>query len=553
MNTSVPAHTQNMAYWGQSTEPSSVSSAWMATNVTMLQADAPHTRSFKSSGGRYAMAYTDSFRVASTDPLGNLRESAYYHDASGNRIYTNGEGVTQYAVNPSDSSALSAYSTLTSQIAQSAPYDFVEADNVYFDLLGAFYSFNAQPVEVGSQSGWDAAISQMIGASTVPVIVDGFSNSDGPNNGYSGTSMFLSHPNVAGGLDNEGCIESKDTSKSENDWIFDENTLINMTNQHKIAICMSMSSRNDTNPVRNFFYASWLLSYDPTYSIAFPDIAANFNKNSYLFVYPEYQIVPTQPLQTAGSNIAELKVGSVYRREFAACYQAQVDIGPCETIVNTSQTSGADISGVTGGYVQSMSLSDGLDTYNGGQAGWSAAVPSSLGPHSAVILSKGAGSSSASTPTPTGGSTAGNLNGTLVMNDGSYLVVRGCSDGGLVNAYITSSTQIISNGLSLSPGVHVSVVGSGSCATSYQATTITLGSASATASSSGGTFTVVGVVRDYGSNWILLNTAACGYEYVDYDSSTVFSGDPLSGGKTVTATGTGTCSTRVAATSVSIQ
>ncbi|MFN2462046.1 MAG: hypothetical protein ABR591_15430, partial [Candidatus Velthaea sp.] len=317
-------------------------------------------------------------------------------------------------------------------------------------------------------------------------IVDGMSNNDQPNPGYSGSVMFMA--NAAGGINNEGCLVSKDPAKNTTDWIFDQNTLLAMSTQHKLSICMAFSNDADTNLTRNFFYASWLLTYDPTYSIAWPDLAPNLNKGSYLFYYPEYDIVPTQPVESALANVNELKVGSVYRRHFGMCYQAQQAIGPCETIVNASMSAGANISALVSGYTRSLALTDGKDSWNGGQAPFVAGVPSTLAPHSAVIvLQPSAPVISTATappavpaptpvpPTPVPATPApATLTGTLVIDDGSYLVVQGCSGGGLVNAFYGSSTVITRNGLTLTPGVRVSVTGTGDCSTSFQAATITL-------------------------------------------------------------------------------
>ncbi|MFN2461914.1 MAG: hypothetical protein ABR591_14740, partial [Candidatus Velthaea sp.] len=483
--------------------------------------------------------YTNPFRVSPpNDPLSNLPEGDWLHDSMGRRVVSL-DGFNQNAVNPASPDAQAQYHALVANAAASAQYDFAEIDNVYFDIFGEFWDFSGfpnYPVETGgSETGWINSTNQMISASALPTIIDGMSNNDTPNNGTSGSVTFMNNPNAAGGLNNEGCIESKDTGKTTADWTFDENTLLAMLATHKITICQAMSNADDTSPVRNFFYASWLLTYNANLSVAFADIAPTFNRNSYLFVYPEYEIVPTQPLQTAVTNISELQVGSVYRREFGMCYQAQEQLAPCATIVNPT-TSAADISSLVSGYTESMRLSDGLDTWNGGKATWSNGVPTSLPPHTAVIVLK-AGPAS----------TSGTLVGTLATNDGSYLVVQGCPNGSFVNAFYNTSTPIVTNGLSLTPGVGVTISGPGSCSTSYQATSIVLGFGSKA------TFTLTGTVHDLGPTWILVNSISCAYEYVDTSAATAFSGLPLAVGRTVTATGPGDCATRVRAETVVVK
>ncbi|HEY9180171.1 MAG TPA: hypothetical protein VIO32_05595, partial [Candidatus Baltobacteraceae bacterium] len=72
-----------------------------------------------------------------------------------------------------------------------------------------------------------------------------------------------------------------------------------------------------------------------------------------------------------------------------------------------------------------------------------------------------------------------------------------------------------------------------------------------------GTITVSGVIESTSSSqqWILMKTSQCGYEYVDYTSSTTitYNGQTMSPGTTATATGTGSCSTRIAAQSITLQ
>jgi hypothetical protein len=80
---------------------------------------------------------------------------------------------------------------------------------------------------------------------------------------------------------------------------------------------------------------TWL-GYSPGHTIVFPDLETNTNR---LAIWPEYNIVPTNPLESMSGSYSDLQVGTrVYRREFGACYNYGAPIGQCAAIVN-GQTS----------------------------------------------------------------------------------------------------------------------------------------------------------------------------------------------------------------------
>jgi hypothetical protein len=99
--------------------------------------------------------------------------------------------------------------------------------------------------------------------------------------------------------------------------------------------------------------ATVLLGYSPGHIVSWSDLEQN---SSNLAVWPEEGIYPTQPVQTmatpggSGCLAATGKVCTtgghndiqvapdVYRREFKACYNHGVAIGPCAAIVNDSKS-----------------------------------------------------------------------------------------------------------------------------------------------------------------------------------------------------------------------
>ncbi|HUN28243.1 MAG TPA: hypothetical protein VMV65_00425 [Alphaproteobacteria bacterium] len=78
---------------------------------------------------------------------------------------------------------------------------------------------------------------------------------------------------------------------------------------------------------------AWL-GYADGHTIVWPNL--EFTTHN-LAVWPEDELVPTQPLQTMSDSPAGIAVApGVWRREFAACYAGGAPIGPCAAVLNGS-------------------------------------------------------------------------------------------------------------------------------------------------------------------------------------------------------------------------
>jgi hypothetical protein len=81
---------------------------------------------------------------------------------------------------------------------------------------------------------------------------------------------------------------------------------------------------------------AWL-GYADGHTIVFPDLETNTNN---LAIWPEDAIYPSRPLQTMSSSPNDIAVApGVWRREFAACYDGGVPIGPCAALLNANPNS----------------------------------------------------------------------------------------------------------------------------------------------------------------------------------------------------------------------
>lgn len=77
------------------------------------------------------------------------------------------------------------------------------------------------------------------------------------------------------------------------------------------------------------------------------------------------------------------------------------------------------------------------------------------------------------------------VSGTIYGLSGQTINLNGGTGCGFVNVTFTNATAIISNGYALAPGTYANVYGSGSCATSFVASTISLGAATSSSSAGG--------------------------------------------------------------------
>jgi hypothetical protein len=76
------------------------------------------------------------------------------------------------------------------------------------------------------------------------------------------------------------------------------------------------------------------LGYSNGHTIVWPNLEQH---STNLTIFPENSIYPSSPIETMSSGATNLEVRSgVYRREFRACYNAGVAIGPCAAIVNST-------------------------------------------------------------------------------------------------------------------------------------------------------------------------------------------------------------------------
>lgn len=249
---------------------------------------------------------------------------------------------------------------------------------VFVDNANSFYGVSPMPCGF-NQAAWTSAMDVALAGIRYPVIVNSLSVH--PNQvpakiaGVRGRSVT--------GAMYEACFNDRQ-------WIAEEKaqieTVAELRRLHKPAGAGFWCYLNGTSadaasaiPLRMYAYASFLLTYDPAYSV----FQESFATPSTFKVMPETQFVPLGPV-VAPQSIDQLQTsGGAYAREYRYCYYRGSFAGACEIAVNPG--GGSVPVPNAGSYKRSMIIS-GEGVLDGGSVTFSAGVPSQLGAQSAAIL-----------------------------------------------------------------------------------------------------------------------------------------------------------------------
>lgn len=416
VSSGIPRHVLTLAYYGAGHQAEDVPASWMAAHVDFTEQSEYYpnlSRAFHKAGGRYTVLYVDpifQYHCDGSPPSGKCSdqlssagpESAWYHSegsiAAASRIYKRaGDFGYANAINQGSPAAQAHFKTVTRRYVDEGGYDFLFCDDTVDSLspqrTSPFYNWNAQPFEEGgSNESLRLHVDQMINSGAAPCIT---------NNGttaYVGTKY--PDANVAGTA-REECfadfspyaIDGKDTltAPGNNTWTQVENDILSVLLLHhqKYYFCFGEYYGGASHPdVRLYYLASWWLSYDPSWSVAVPKITSPPDPHGYeVEVYPEYGIVPRNPVQSATTpDVNQLRTPTgAYVREFATCYQDGAPIGGCAAVVNPSATATVSMPPMTRAYKSSLVV-NGASWYMGGTATWTGSVPASLSPAQGIIL-----------------------------------------------------------------------------------------------------------------------------------------------------------------------
>ena len=366
-------------------------SPWGTTTVTASQA-APHltwgetglaNTAALAAAGIKTMVYFDTDRVQSTDPLySTLSGSEYEETCGGARVSDVWDSVTQYVVNPASSAARAAIDAYVT--ATTAGYT---VNAIYEDDADPLSQYPASYFSSGvacdyTDAAWIAGEEELLAGFDHDTFVNGFSHMTSAVPVTNTTQLLANSTTIGGNM--ESCYVEDESPAEEGSWVWTgtENTALTVTNEDKYFECWAMDYSAATSSAASRIYtlASFLMTYNPTYSI----LREEYATPSGLHVMPESQFVPTAPVVAQPSNVSTLEETSVYVREYRACYYAGELIGNCAMVVNNDSISHATPA-LALTYTHTLTLS-GNGILDGGSAGFAgAAPPASLAEHSAFI------------------------------------------------------------------------------------------------------------------------------------------------------------------------
>ncbi|HTU68944.1 MAG TPA: hypothetical protein VMF11_01370 [Candidatus Baltobacteraceae bacterium] len=365
---------------------------WGSTTVTPAQA-APYLNwaetglantNATAAAGIKTMVYMDVNRVQSNDPLySQLSGSEYEQTCSGAPVTDFFDGVTQYVTNPTSSALRAAYKSYVASVTAGYSVDAIfedDADPLSQDPSSGYFS-SGPPCNY-SDTDWIAGEIAMLAGLNVPQIVNGFSRMTSAEPISSTTRLLTNSSTIGGNM--ESCYVENSSPAEEGSWVWTgtEDTSLLVTNESKYFECWAMdySSAGSAIPSRLYTLASFLMTYNPTYSI----LREMYATPSGLHVMPESQLVPTQPVVPQPGAVASLESGDVYVREYRACYYAGALIGQCAMVVN-DDTSAHATPALTLSYSHTLVL-NGAGILDGGTAAFNgAAPPSTLAGRSAFV------------------------------------------------------------------------------------------------------------------------------------------------------------------------
>ncbi|HET9097862.1 MAG TPA: hypothetical protein VFN37_14465 [Candidatus Baltobacteraceae bacterium] len=367
--------------YGYGGTPTSTSLASVKPYVSWVQTDASYAAQIRAAGIKVDV-YTNFWRNYATDnpsvgyndlKPGGAHAAAEALDCSGTPIVDAAYGGGYESDARSSAAAGHAQVVASYRLGEfGANYDALFSDDT--GAVGGV----ALPCGF-SQSAYVSATNAVDQSLAVPMFVNTLGAGSYPDDqvGYAQAS------NVIGAMCEE-CYAAYNSSTVDYAiggavWQHTEDAEIAMVSSHKIFwdYARAIGDPSAETGLRNFIYASFLLTYDPSYAM----LQEAFKSASRFPVMPETGLVPMNPVSTA-STVGGYARGSVYMRDFGACYYRGTSIGTCAVVVNPT---GSSVSIPANSYAHAMSLSGG-GVLDGGSAAFTAPAVTSLGPDSAAVL-----------------------------------------------------------------------------------------------------------------------------------------------------------------------
>lgn len=300
-------------------------------------------------------------------------------DCSGNDVITyDGRGLL---ADPRSPQAASFYSNvITWYINNKIRIDGPNWDAFFVDNNGALYGASPLPCNYDPKT-WGRAFDRAISRVNQPIVTNSLSAREDKVPAYVDR---LSGKNIIGGMFEE-CFTNGMWTAAETSQI---QTLALLKHEGKAPGPGWWCYANNTSalgaasiPQRMFVYASFLLTYDPQYSL----FQESFKTDPSTFkVFPETGFVPLDPASKPKS-IADLQApGGAYVQSYAWCYYRKKPLGSCEIAVNP----GHGTAEVPDEAYRHSAVLHGGGVLDGGSMSFDGPRVDDLAPGAAVILVK---------------------------------------------------------------------------------------------------------------------------------------------------------------------
>jgi hypothetical protein len=369
--------------YGYAGTPATVPLSSITPWIDWAQTDSTHAPALRAAGLKVD-AYVNFWRNYTTDnPLvgytdlkpGGAHAAAEAKDCSGNAVYDSAYGGGYEADARSTSALGHAQVVANYRLGQFGS----NYDALFSDDTGAVSGIT---LPCGyTQSSYDRAVNAVHSALGVPMWINALGAFQDP----SSAADLVQPANVLGAMC-EICYAGNggpngDYIQTGTFWQSVENAQISLAAQHKIFWDYARASGNPANEtaLRTYVYASFLLGYEPAYSM----FEEAFATPSGFPVMPETGLVPMNPLTTAANVAGYQQSGGAYMREFGACYYRGAFVDRCAVVVNSSPTNTVPVPSTS--YFHSLVVS-GSGVLDGGAVSFTGPAVSQLAPGSAAIL-----------------------------------------------------------------------------------------------------------------------------------------------------------------------
>lgn len=380
-----PLHVNSAAYVSPGDNGYTGAPSALAPYITWAIASSSNAAAYQAAGVK-VYAYTDPNRAyasyntdnAYTD-LTTVHPGAIAKTCAGSNVTSSGYGGGILSDPRS-----SEYSAHVGALIANRKSAYSGWDAYFADDSSSIVEANGTPCNFNF-STWLSSTSAAYDQQGVQIIFNGLSDDA---YGYDLKPLAQAKSVIAGMW--EGCYDTNSgwgmTNASRGlgqKWADVENDELYFSSVGKSFWCFSTSGADPTSgqglQERQYSYASFLLTYDPrhVYETGYPNATSDK-------VYPETGIVPTSPLVGQSSSVTTYQKGSVYAREYGACYYRGKLIGACAAVVNPDSTSHPN---PLTGYAHALALA-GSGVLNGGSASFSASVPPTLNALTGAILIK---------------------------------------------------------------------------------------------------------------------------------------------------------------------